>query len=1483
MATADLKVFIEDSLRSLDPTIDLSPGAPAQIYFITPLLSRLGTDPFDTDIDAFITDRFRQEFPEIYAEDPGPVREFFVNPLILLLEPLKREIQGVKRNQSFADPSVLSTEDAEALAANFYAEPDTGGKAVGVVRIYYPNPTSTDIEITHRFYTESGQSFYPVTPTNITAEQMTFNVSGTSFFMDVPVIAENTGSEYNIDPDKIVGVDGLSGSIKVTNLRKFTGGSTQVDTTTFVANTRESLTERSLLCRRGASARIFQEFKSEVRSVQVVGADDAEMQRDILVADSPGHTWATGMVTVTGKLALVQASVIEGERLQSPAVGDELLLYIDYDQLPSLPDADRFVRLTIEEVITAPFPDLPPMSGPRYVSSMVRWSGTLPGGLPDVFLVEGGYSRKANIQVSSLPHVGAQNISVPSGDVHIRGCSDVYVRPQIQESSTTVLSNLMDEEPLIQGLNLETSVSNLVVTTDALNWDTQGVQYGDVLLIENGEDAGAHVVLFVDTTDLYLTADLTTVATGLRFQVVRKPKVNPFEPRVLKFPFASVLANDLHTDLGSNFFTLNSNDMLVYGAQVGDTFRIKSGVSAGDYTITGFDTVLGGRGILVDRNAGGTEQDLTYEVFTPLNALPRPLVRLKSLTLLDSSNQSTGVAIPPALPLGAYAPGGMSAAASLGRSQRASGFVLPQLAGSLWSLVGIDTDGDGPYSHGFESLEGVYKAITSDTATWTSELPFWLDARDGCSYFLSVCEDTDQINNTPPVDPVSGDVLRINTGPNAGGYLIDAVKKFRYKIDETPDRWAWIYFIKIHGTFPVDVFKYLMTFFQSYYPSGLTAITLPNGVGPERFIPFPSTFVDWYDGLGTSLRAAILSVLTTIPDPLYIPDASTLQTAIENMAAVSYEWGTPSRGKVRTYFRSPTLVQLNTAASENVTKYRFITTSGSEIYFRPDPRQYLKLEVVPARLTEDRDVSEFPRDLDASTADVAKFTDAETYGSMAGKGVLAGDVLSVYEERILNSDKLNRSALLTQAGSSTVRAPTGEGIFVDDMVGNLVFIEQGVDSGCYRIASRVDGHTVTLDRPLSVSTPTPFATGSVLEWGRSGGKDLISAYPGTDFVAAGVTTAQYVTIYGMDQAYQGSYKIKTVGYLSNEVLEIERSTPFSPTSDPGHDVGFFVVTDAPLTTPVTVDYGTVLYGAVPFRMYEAASTDYVIESVAYEETQPTAATIQLYLGDSVRDGIGQPYRIYRDDLRRVTPSEMAANREGALYYFDTECVSLECRPDANLVPSNFLDMVEGTYVSEGYRHLVSDSSFSYSTLEEGFLEMPATLLPEGSEDSLDNRLVIHGMPFQADYEYSSVVGAVQSFLSSPLDRVTSANLLARHFLPAYVSYDATYSGGSSTTVVAKDISTYIDSLTIETALDVSKLEESIIRRGGNPDTPTRALSVVHDWDRREWLEYSEDFIGGTHTAVPYNGSPRVTTFIPGPNVSGQTDPEPGERIYLTRR
>ena len=1511
MANTDLQSFLEDRLLALDPTMDLSSGSPAQTKFISPVLSYLGTDPFETDIDAFVSDRFAQEFPDVYADDPGALRDVFINPLKIILEPFKREAAAIRKNQSLIDPTVLSDDDADALVANLFDSRDQGGYSVGAARLYFANPTDVRIETANRVYSKSNLNYFPTNPVSLSSESMAFNRDGSFFFMDIPLRAEKAGSNYNIDKDQIAGIDGVPNVVKLTNLQAFDGGTDRQDTVAFVTSAEESLTERSLVTRRGATARLNTVFKGAVRSVQVVGAKDQEMRRDLLVASSPGHAWITGRVEIYLQVAYVRARAIEGDEGAVPQVGDTVYIYLPKSTFPGVQQVRRFVRLRVEELLFGPSG----ASGEFQTGYFVRWSdpdGNLdlafgPTNIQTAFYAllpasfEGGFSKRGSVKVSSLPDIGQVDLTVDNGRVHLFGRTDIYVRPTTQNTTKAVVDGVYDLGKLgsttasphfyLERLTLSTQGgTNAISDVDpSFNFQQAGVEIGDILSVEEGSDAGLYVVGDMTATTLFLNQKLTATSpvNGLRYRVLKNLRINPFEARIVRFPFGDVTQRDLNTTIGSNFVTTSSNDLIQYGARVGDTLRILEGSDAGDYVIQSFDATLGGQGLFLDKKLTATGYHLPFEVFTALESVQKPLVRIRELLLLDSAKQSTGLTIPPADPAAVVPTGPFTSAKVLSASQLPSGYVLPDLAGLIDSIGDhAAPGGDRRYSMGFDAADGNYVSVQFPDGSY-AELDLRSDTKGSTSFFMATTESFDDPVSLPPMDPKPGECLSIKNGPNKGDYVIKAVHKFKYKASSTVT--AYVYFLQIYGSFPVDPLKRLIEFFQQH--------GVATGLTPTFPISFPGFFTNWYSGLGGRLNTALAAL--GIPGA---PGAGELQATVSAMSGCFYEWGLPARGVLRSYFREPTLFEERTAENAQVTMRTFKTATGELMKFRPDPVRYAQYQVIPARTTTDTDPTEYPRDLSLAGTTVS-FTDASRI-SIFSAGVRPTDVLSIHEELFLYSTKLQQAVVQTSGGSQQLSAPVvaAGAVFDPSMVGNLLFIEEGTDAGGYRITRYIDSNNVLVDRVLQGSTAPISKQGASGDYYRdTGGTFLL----GADVVVAQTGTrpwsdadvGSYITIFGIDYRWMGSFEILSVfnkdpvtGLGTAIRVQLPAGTEFrSPSVEAGQVR--WIVTEAPASAPSqtlrdtppagTHPPSTELLGCVPIRMYEATATDSPFTAITHDASVSSATT-----RTALRDGVQQPYRIYRPNVRRITPTEMSGNQDGFLYYFDTEVISLSPSDQANLSKDAYLTTDEGTYSSIGYRHVVADPSFSYSMQENGFLDLPINILPVGSADSADNLVRVVGSPVQITYERAALVELVQEFIDSLDDRVLSAGLLARHFLPAYLSYDASYEGGSDPGTIAGDIIGYVDQLPVETPADVSEIEKLIDERGGNPDTPTRLSATIYDWDRRMWVEFSENKLGGSapsDTNVPYNGSPRVTFFAPGQDVSGLTDLPPGERINLTRR
>jgi hypothetical protein len=376
---------------------------------------------------------------------------------------------------------------------------------------------------------------------------------------------------------------------------------------------------------------------------------------------------------------------------------------------------------------------------------------------------------------------------------------------------------------------------------------------------------------------------------------------------------------------------------------------------------------------------------------------------------------------------------------------------------------------------------------------------------------------------------------------------------------------------------------------------------------------------------------------------------------------------------------------------------------------------------------------------------------------------------------------------------------------------------------------------------------------------------------------------KYLTLFGIDSRYQGSFKILSVTNSGVSRALLDTATDFSAFATNPADA-YWVITDAPVSAPVATALGTELVGLRPVRIYRKAAISYPVASV---NTDLSVSEITLkdpvtLAAASLTGGIKQPYRITRPNTRRITSTDMSLNPLGQFFYFDTLVESLGNDPKNNIAENVYLEMLESSYTSLGYKISSDDETKTFSMQDGGTFTSSLKVLPVGLTDRGDNYKSVLGVPVQISYETAPVVEDVQNFLNSRIDRDASANFLAKHFLPCYVSYDATYIGGSSTAVIAPEIKDYIVNLALEQPIDVSELQKVIDFRGGNVVTPTLASIVIHGWDRKILAEISSDELGGTKTKVPFGGTLRLLGYLSGEDVSNQ-DPIPaGERINLIR-
>ena len=654
MGLADFEVFVRERLRAWDENVDLSPGSPIDAQVIQPLLRRIGTDPFTVDASTFIVTRLTQEFPDLAFTDGDAVSDLLVKPALLLWDPIIREIQRVKNSLSFRDPATLTTDEAEALGANLFVTRDTGNKSRGVSRIYFTQPQPINITPLNFFTTKGGLHFFPTIEQSIKSDEMALNLEGDLYYFDVNVIAETTGDEYNIEPGDIATIANVAAAVRVTNKVRFRFGLPEEDSTTYIARAEQGLTERSMVTAPGIAARLPKAFP-EITRLNVVGFNDPEMERDVISGGSLGDIKASGVdaqasadgrnYALTRNVAMASGNFTTVIGSPGPVKGWVVTLFGMFSTLPSVRDIE------VTEVISDTILEL--------AETVIK-----PGSTGAAWCL-----RKKEITLSGIPGGilfptnATGEVIIESDKIHIGGCTDILVRGAGVDTSTLVIDTAYDDQPAYTGDQAGVVAILSVGYVGLLDW-IYGTDYvlGDQVYedfskaaqrnwkieILDGPAAGIYSITGFDPQTPGSPALFTIYPTPVsppgsyRWRIssnIHMDLVEPKQTRITGYT-GSTIQNV------STFTTVDAIDLVALGVSEGDILRIHEGLDEGDFEIG--PITIPHTIVAVDRPFKSTRANLSYTIFRRNTAggVVRPLLRINSIDILDTSGQPVGAQVP---------------------------------------------------------------------------------------------------------------------------------------------------------------------------------------------------------------------------------------------------------------------------------------------------------------------------------------------------------------------------------------------------------------------------------------------------------------------------------------------------------------------------------------------------------------------------------------------------------------------------------------------------------------------------------------------------------------------------------------------------------------------------------------------------------------------------------------------------------------------
>jgi hypothetical protein len=654
MAVRDIEAFLRQAAANFDPNLDTNPGSPFDTKIIQTLVRRIGTDPFSVDLSTFLSTRLQQAYPKLATDEGDNLTDLLIKPITLLWDPVVRENTRVRRGLSFNDPSTLTLEEADSLGGNFFIPRRRGRFSRGRARIIFGKPQDVSVNQNNFITSRGGLVFFPSSLQSIRANEMLINVTQDNlYYFDINVVAELPGTQYNIEANELNSIANLNAAVRVTNTQRFRDGEDEEDAVTYVGRLEQSLGEKSMVTLRGIAAKVLEAFP-EVQRLNVVGFNDPEMQRDVIVGGGLGPVVASGVAGAATDDTEGQATT---RRFSTTEV--------DFDVLVGA--AGGFVLTVINGTAgTEPAVDVP-VRGVYDANAIDLDESVLVLGRTGLTWI----LRRSELTLSHIPggilfpNTSSGELRVDSDAIHVGGAYDIHTRPSDVEEATLTITNVTDDEPALSGL--EAFESTLISAEgftlldygasppdDIISVVEQAALEGWTLQIQEGPNAGNYRVIDRQTTpgnQVFVRTDPEppNVDPEYRrwrlFDQVNIDLVEPKETRIEGEDLVAVQGSDIVTTAGGVNFDQ-------FGVAEGDTLRVLTGKNKGDYTVISDPLVPGFNQLQVDRDMPFSAANVDYLVFRPGDGgIELPLVRVTSLELLDSSSQPQGSFIPYAKPV----------------------------------------------------------------------------------------------------------------------------------------------------------------------------------------------------------------------------------------------------------------------------------------------------------------------------------------------------------------------------------------------------------------------------------------------------------------------------------------------------------------------------------------------------------------------------------------------------------------------------------------------------------------------------------------------------------------------------------------------------------------------------------------------------------------------------------------------------------------
>ena len=266
-------------------------------------------------IEKLLADYVNEAYPDLDLTPGSVQRDIIINLYAALEQRLREELDVNLKSNSLLEisknPDLADDTQVDRVLSNYNITRSVGAKAAGTVRIYVEAdetilvPVGTAVTLNSlTFKVSASVRAISTTETTLQTGDVTLTKgTGSLYFFNIPVEADEVGAKYNIKEDTTVSnmTPKLSRVVSAKTAQTLLGGKDSETNTELIAKLKQGITGKILGGRAHIEAKLKDEFPYVI-SAGATGFGDPEMTRDVLQTDDEA-THRGGTVDIHARTA----------------------------------------------------------------------------------------------------------------------------------------------------------------------------------------------------------------------------------------------------------------------------------------------------------------------------------------------------------------------------------------------------------------------------------------------------------------------------------------------------------------------------------------------------------------------------------------------------------------------------------------------------------------------------------------------------------------------------------------------------------------------------------------------------------------------------------------------------------------------------------------------------------------------------------------------------------------------------------------------------------------------------------------------------------------------------------------------------------------------------------------------------------------------------------------------------------------------------